>query len=393
MTVTPAANQNGTATITVTVSDGQLSTPTSFLLTINAVNDAPTITSIANQATTAGVAVGPLNFTVGDVETAAGSLGLSGSSNNTVLVPNANIVFGGSGANRTVTVTPVAGQTGTATITVTVSDGQLSTPTSFLLTVNTGNTAPTITAIGSQITNEDTATGAIAFTVGDAQTAAGSLTVSGVSNNTTLVPNGNIIFGGSGANRTVTVTPAANQNGTATITVTVSDGQLSTPRSFQLTVNAVNDAPTITSIANQTTTAGVAVGPLNFTVGDVETAAGSLTVSGSSNNTTLVPNANIVFGGSGANRTVTVTPVAGQTGTATITVTVSDGQSSTPTSFQLTVNATLTGLVAAYSFNAGSGTSVTDASGNGHSGTISGATWSTQGKFGNALSFNGATTG
>jgi Concanavalin A-like lectin/glucanases superfamily len=47
------------------------------------------------------------------------------------------------------------------------------------------------------------------------------------------------------------------------------------------------------------------------------------------------------------------------------------------------------GLVAAYSFNEGAGTSVADASGNGLTGTISGATWSTQGRFGNALSFNG----
>src|SRR2546426_10796669 len=84
-----------------------------------------------------------------------------------------------------------------------------------------------------------------------------------------------------------------------------------------------NAAPTITSIANQTTTVGVAVGPLSFTVGDVETAPGSLTVSGSSSNTTLVPNANILFGGAGANRTVTVTPAAGQTGAATVTVAVS----------------------------------------------------------------------
>jgi hypothetical protein len=342
VTLTPAANQNGTATITVTVSDGQLSTPTSFLLTVNAVNDAPTITTLADQSTTSGTAVGPLSFTVGDVETAAASLTLSGSSSNTTLVPNANIVFGGSGANRTVTVTPAAAQTGTATITVSVSDGQLSTPTSFLLTVTATNTVPTITAIADQVTNEDTPTGAIAFTVGDNETAAGSLTVSGSSTNTTLVPNANIVFGGSGANRTVTVTPAQNQNGTATITITVSDGQLSTPTSFLLTVNAVNDAPTITAIADQTTTSGTAVGPISFTVGDVETAAGSLTVSGSSSNTTLVPNANIVFGGSGANRTVTVTPAAAQTDTATITVSVSDGLLTTPISFLLTVNADLT---------------------------------------------------
>ena len=47
------------------------------------------------------------------------------------------------------------------------------------------------------------------------------------------------------------------------------------------------------------------------------------------------------------------------------------------------------GLVAAYGFDQGSGSSVTDASGNGHTGTISGATWTTQGKFGGALAFNG----
>jgi hypothetical protein len=52
-------------------------------------------------------------------------------------------------------------------------------------------------------------------------------------------------------------------------------------------------------------------------------------------------------------------------------------------------NAAGPGPVAAYSFNEGSGTSVGDSSGNGHTGTISGAAWTTQGKFGNALSFDG----
>jgi len=47
------------------------------------------------------------------------------------------------------------------------------------------------------------------------------------------------------------------------------------------------------------------------------------------------------------------------------------------------------GLVAAYAFDAGTGTTVADASGNGHTGTIVNATWSTAGKYGDALSFNG----
>ena len=47
-----------------------------------------------------------------------------------------------------------------------------------------------------------------------------------------------------------------------------------------------------------------------------------------------------------------------------------------------------TGLVAAYSFDDGGGSVLTDTSGNGHNGTISGATW-TSGHDGGALSFDG----
>ena len=50
------------------------------------------------------------------------------------------------------------------------------------------------------------------------------------------------------------------------------------------------------------------------------------------------------------------------------------------------------GLVAAYSFDAGTGSTLADASGNGNNGTINGATWTTQAKFGNALAFNGTSS-
>jgi Concanavalin A-like lectin/glucanases superfamily/Chitobiase/beta-hexosaminidase C-terminal domain/Family of unknown function (DUF6298)/Putative collagen-binding domain of a collagenase len=48
------------------------------------------------------------------------------------------------------------------------------------------------------------------------------------------------------------------------------------------------------------------------------------------------------------------------------------------------------GLVAAFGFNEGTGTTVTDVSGNNNNGTISGATWTTQGRYGAALGFDGA---
>jgi len=106
------------------------------------------------------------------------------------------------------------------------------------------NTAPTISDIAAQSIYAGGNTGALAFTVGDAQTAASSLTLSGTSSNTTLVPNANIVFGGSGASRTVTVTPASGQSGTATITVTVSDGSLTASDTFVLTVVNAPAAPT-----------------------------------------------------------------------------------------------------------------------------------------------------
>ena len=78
-------------------------------------------------------------------------------------------------------------------------------------------------------------------------------------------------------------------------------------------------------------------------------------------------------------------------GNYTAQLTVSDGTNSVAaTAITITVVNAASGLVAAYGFEEGSGTTVSDASGNGNTGTISGATWSTAGKYGNALSFNGS---
>jgi hypothetical protein len=64
----------------------------------------------------------------------------------------------------------------------------------------------------------------------------------------------------------------------------------------------------------------------------------------------------------------------------------------TATSVSVTVdNSVPTGPtpVAAYSFENGTGTSLTDTTGKGHTGTIREATWTTTGKYGNALKFDG----
>lgn len=340
VTVTPAANQSGTATITLTVTDGGNATATdTFVLTVNAVNDAPTISDVTNKTTAEDTTLADVAITIADIETATSSLTMSGSSSDTSLVSNSAIVFGGSGANRTVSITPSANQSGTATITLTVSDGNATASDTFVLTVTAVNDAPTIADVTNKTTNEDTALANVAVTIGDVETAAGSLTLTGSSSNITLVPNGSIVFGGSGANRTVSITPAANQSGTATITLTVGDGSATATDTFDLTVTAVNDAPTISDVTNKTTAEDTALADVAITLADIDSAVASLTVSGSSSNTSLVPNSAIVVSGSDANRTVAITPAANATGTATITLTVSDGTASGTDTFELTVTA------------------------------------------------------
>src|SRR5262249_41618606 len=63
----------------------------------------------------------------------------------------------------------------------------------------------------------------------------------------------------------------------------------------------------------------------------------SLSVFGRSSNPTIVPDANITFGGSGASRTVSVIPATNQVGTVTITVFATDGTATNSDSFQLTI--------------------------------------------------------
>jgi hypothetical protein len=213
----------------------------------------------------------------------------------------------------------------------------LTASTAFTLTVNAVNDAPTITSISNQTIQEDSSTGALAFTVSDIETEAGSLTLSGASSNTTLVPNSNILFDGTGGSRTVTVTPAANQNGTTTITLTVSDGALTANTAFTLTVNPVNDAPALADVPHQATRQDTPTLPISLTLDDTDSDLDALTLTATSDNMTLVPNSNIVFGGTGSSRTVTLTPAPNQFGTTTITLTLSDGALTASDTFVLTV--------------------------------------------------------
>ena len=297
-------------------------------------NQTPTVSSISDQTIVEDATSDSIAFTIGDSETLAKDLTVSVASSETTLVPVDNIVVGGTTENRTVTVTPVENQSGSSTITITVSDGEDSATSSFAVAVTNVNDSPTISSIAAQSINEDFPTSALNFSVSDVETTVSSLTVAGISSNTTLVPNSNIVISGSDADKTVTITPVANENGTATITLSVSDGDASSDTSLELTVNAVNDTPTITTIGTQYVNTSVAI---TVTAADVDTS--TLTFSAtSSDNSTLFPDSNIVFSGSGTSRTLTISPATSQTGTGSIKVSVYDGNSTATETFSLITN-------------------------------------------------------
>lgn len=237
--ITPNAALFGSATIRVTVSDGQLEASDAFTLTVTPADTPPTISAIADQVTTVNTPL-TVDFRVNDDQTPPAALTVTAASGNQAVVSDDNISYGGAGLARSITITPNAGATGAAAITVRVSDGIQTSQVTFQFTV-TGevvNTAPTIGAIAPQAILQNTFI-EVSFTVGDGETAPALLEVTASSDNPTLVPNdpSNIILYNNGADRSIMLIPAVDQTGSAIITITVSDGELSTNRSFELTVS------------------------------------------------------------------------------------------------------------------------------------------------------------
>lgn len=340
---TPAENFSGNATFTYTVRSRSGSTASgTATVNVTEVADPPQISDIRDREIIQGNDTGFIEFTISDVDTALADLEVSyqvSASNPADLIPadGGITIDSGSTATQTILVTPAPDLFGSATITVTVSDGESRDSTSFRLTVAAANQGPTISNVDNQTTTANTPI-TVGFTVADDQTPAQDLRISTASTNTTLVPDGNIVPGnGSGSNRLIVITPAADQTGTTTITITVTDGALENSTSFQLTVDALpNTAPTISAIDSQDMLQGTTI-DVPFTIGDAESDPSTLDVTATPADTTLV--LDISVSDTGAERILTITSAADQIGTTQINIEVSDGVDTTLRSFSLEVRA------------------------------------------------------
>jgi len=316
--------------------------PVNFPPTLNTLGDL-TINQNAGQQTVnlSGISSGSAS----EIQT----LSVTAVSDNTALIPTPSVTYTSPSATGTLKFTPVANNSGTATITVTVNDGQAQNNTisrSFVVTVNSLNKAPTLNAIGNVAVNQNSGTHSVALSgisagTGEHQT----LIVSAVSDSPSVVPSPIVSYTSPATTGTLYFAPATDAMGQANITVTVNDGQSANnlfSRVFTINVGVIrppptNTPPVISAIANQSTTQDVAIAAIPFTISDQESPASSLTLSASSSNPTLIPTGNIVFGGSDGDRTVSLTPAAGKSGTANITLTVGDGAATTSTTFAVNV--------------------------------------------------------
>ncbi len=323
------------------------STEVSTLIPVKLTNQPPTLNALANVSINenAGLQTVNLSGITSGATNEVQTLTVTTASSNPALIPTPAVTYTSPNTTGYITFTPVALAYGSATITVTVNDGGTSNnivSRTFLVTVNPVNQPPTLNALANVTINENAGlqTVNLAGISSGAANENQTLAVTASSSNTGLIPTPSVTYTSPNATGSIRFTPVASVYGSATITVTVNDGGTSNnviSQSFTVTVNQVVPPPTISSITNLLIAMDSATAPIPFTIGSTTTPAANLILSGSSDNPTLVLPADIVFGGAGSSRTVTVTPELGQTGLANITLTVSDGTNTANSVFLLTV--------------------------------------------------------
>ena len=219
------------------------------------------------------------------------------------------------------------------------------------------NSPPTLDPLPAQAVPENSGTHTLTLTgitPGPVTDSFQTVTLSAVSGNPALIPTPRITYVNTTAQGLLAFTPATGAFGTALITVTVKDnggtangGQDTISRTFLVTVNYVNDPPTLQAIPNQVMNENSSACLLALTgisAGDADDSRQTLTITAVSNNPALIPNPTVGYTSPQATGTLTFTPAANAYGSALITVVVKDnggtangGQDTTRVSFRVSV--------------------------------------------------------
>ena len=318
-TYTPNANFNGTDAFGYTVSDGHSGVDGGIVvITINAVNDAPTATSDA-VTTNEDTAVTTVDVTVNDSDIDSSSLSAT-------LLANAshgNVVDNG---DSTFTYTPNANFNGADSFTYTLSDGSSSSTGTVNVTVTPINDSPvgnvdafnagvSTPAIMDVLTNDTDVDG---DTLSITAVSAGSL-------GSTVTTNGS----------TVTFTDGVGTAGTETFTYDMSDGTV-TISGILVTVTVTVNIPPVATGDSATTNEDTVVTTVNVLSNDTDGGDGPGALSISSADSSSVSGGTVT---NNADGTFTYMPAANFSGADSFTYTVSDSISTSVGTVSITVTA------------------------------------------------------
>ncbi|MCP4979037.1 MAG: tandem-95 repeat protein, partial [Gammaproteobacteria bacterium] len=336
---TPPQDFNGTIDIKLTAFDGALGVDHEFGFRVLSVNDAPEIDQAIVDQT--GSEDAPFTFQLPD--------GIFSDRDGTFLAITANLADGSplpawlSFDGSTFSGTPPQDYNGVLNVAVIASDGLASVTDNFNIDITAVNDAPIVaTALTDQSSDEDNAlsftlpAGAFADVDGD------NLVVSATLADGSALPQW-LSFDGS----TFSGTPPQDFNGILEFEVSATDGALSASDNFQLTINAVNDAPVIVNAMGDQSFDEDS--PVNFVVpadtfSDVE--GDALVLSATMGDGSELPSW-LAFDGSG----FTGTPPANFHGVLALKINASDGALGVSTDFNLAIeavndNPVVTGLIA-----------------------------------------------
>jgi hypothetical protein len=221
-------------------------------------------------------------------------------------------------------------------------------------TVPAGNTnvPPTLDPILDLVINENAGVQTVNLTgiTPGSGSGVGNLTITASSSNPGLIPTPSVAYTSPNSTGSLSFAPALFGFGAASIIVTVNNGGVSNnsvSRSFTVTVNAVNQPPTLNPIPNLTINENAGQQSVNLSgissgaPNEIQT----LAISAFSSNLKLIPNPTVAYTSPNPTGSLTFTPVTNAFGNATVTVMVDDGGATSNTiirSFTVTVNQTQT---------------------------------------------------
>ncbi|WP_104023885.1 tandem-95 repeat protein [Vibrio hyugaensis] len=299
---TPAENFNGDATISYTVSDGELTDNAEVSVTVNPINDAPkTENTIADQVLQEDFAEYTINLNdaFSDVDNADSDLTFSASGSSNIQV---SIVDG------IATITPTADWNGSEVLTFTAND-----PSGLEVSQTVDFTVTAVADIVSDKADivEDTATTLNVLQNDDFEGQSPVVTVEAGNE----PANGSVTVNQNG---TITYTPNTDYNGPDEFTYTVTSGGVTETTTVTLNVTPANDKPVVeNTIAAQVLPEDFAEYTINLNdaFSDVDNADSELTFSVSGNSNIQV---SIVDG------IATITPTADWNGSEELTFTATD---------------------------------------------------------------------